>query len=166
MILIEEGYVEGAQGKKHIRHSRTRNSFQFLVLPLFFRLTGYAPRIPANGKIPSRVIVVDHRREKGSSGELTRNRARYNDVLLPVGWSFQKRSGYHDNQSSLCHNAKLGSKLDCRLYTVRQTEVSKCTKKRRKICIHTDTYIYIPVYIDWKWRRKWSSVRILACAST
>ena len=85
--------MEGAQGKKHIRHSGTRNLFQSLVLPLCSPgWRACTPRIPANGKIPSRVIAADHRRAKGSSGELTRNRARYNDVLLPVGYEFPETS--------------------------------------------------------------------------
>lgn len=85
------------EGKKHIRHSRTLNSFQSLVLPLVSSPRGWWVTLPArfraaNGKIPSRVIAADDRRAKGSSGELTRNRARYNDVLLACWLEFPETS--------------------------------------------------------------------------
>ena len=93
MISIEEGgFRGGGREKTHSPHSRTRNSFKSLVLPLVSSPRGLRSPRAANGKIPRRVIAADDRRAKGSSGELTRNRARYNDVLLACWLEFPETS--------------------------------------------------------------------------
>lgn len=80
----------------------------------------------------------------------------------PVGSSFQKRAGYHDNQSLLCHNTDEGNKLDCRLHTG-WIGISVATRGKFKHC----TCIYRFLYIDWLKRLEESGrVQILACDLT
>lgn len=99
MISIEEGGFRW-RGRGEKTHSPLANA-KFVSISRFASrffstwVVGYSPRaLPraANGKIPSRVIAADDRRAKGSSGELTRNRARYNDVLLACWLEFPETS--------------------------------------------------------------------------